>query len=159
MTTYRNKKHGYLVDEYKRKDGRVHFCPQGGGPSYSAPIDQFDADFEVAPPPVLRRGTVTAEFIDMMEPDKPPTVLPCWSDGRSWNGWGMPYFERATVDRLIELDVGPIRWDGDNVIIKDDDAEGGEYALEPRTMPDGSQAWDIGAGSWTWDSVEFGEDK
>lgn len=159
MTLYRDRAdHQHRVDVSDYGEHVVIYCAQGGGFQLQMARANFDILFEpeTTPPPFVR-CTVTAEFLGY----DPEIALPCYSNGDCWNGWGMPYFPREIVDRLIALtEAGgllPLRWDsatGVQVIVKDDDIEDGEYALDPVTMPDGVLAWPIGAGSWCWDSCE-----
>jgi hypothetical protein len=150
---YRNNDdHGYLVDVKTDNGHEVEFFRQGGGFLCKMPSKEFHELFTLAPEPTMRRGTVTADFLS--------DPLPCWSDGGAWNGWGMPYFARAEVDKLIEVSMreqsDPMRWNGDKVIGSSDDYNGEDRdEYEAVTMPDGSLAWGIGAGSWCWDSVTF----
>lgn len=156
MQIFKHKTLGHLVELSPNTDPKaeiVRFFRQGGGferSMHSVPFYQF---YEPAPGPVMVRGTITADFL----PDG--VTLPCWSDGRAWNGWGMPYFERSTVERLRGLlrDVGgsPLEWDGDKIIARMGDDPDEIEIYEPTTAPDGSQVWGIGAGSWTWDSVNI----
>lgn len=152
MTIYQDKTTGRRIEVSDSTTDPIIFCAQGGDFQCRMPLEEFEY-YEVAPAPTFERATVTAEFL----PDD--VVLPCYSNGERWNGLDMPYFDRAAVDRLIELIAGstiPIRWadNGADVIVMDEDYEGGFYTLESVTMPDGVLAWPVGAGSWTWDSCE-----
>lgn len=152
MKVYRNKEHGYLVElsHTANTDAEtIYFYPQGGGFQGKCSNAEFHAKFEPAPAPVMMRGTVDADFLDG------PASVPCWADDRRWNGWGMPYFDRAAVNLLMEMGIGPIEWDGDKVVAKMGDDPEDIEVYEPVTAPDGSQIWGIGAGSWTWNPVEF----
>jgi hypothetical protein len=162
---------------YKDKDGRlvqidhedetaVYFYPQGGGMMHSCTKEHFYSTFTPIDRPELRRGLVTADFLQ--GEDGREVRLQCWSDGMAWNGWGMPYFPRDSVDKLIKLlDADPhipkIRWadNGEDVIYHDgeEDADGNSVptVMSPHVMPDGTWAWPIGAGSWCYDSVMFPE--
>lgn len=95
-----------------------------------------------------KRGTVSAEFIPGEE------ALPCWSNGLTANGCGMPYFDRETVARMMALGVGPMIWDGDTVIARLGDEPEDRQIFRPKMSPDGSLMWGIGAGYWTWYPVE-----
>lgn len=148
---------GRRVTVHKVEDGHTIFFPAGGGLEYRLPTPVFNLRFSPAPERAMRRGTVTAEFL--VDDDGNEIVLPCWSDDAAWNGWGMPSFDRATVDKLIEFQTsqvsGALRWEGDNVVaVMGDDPEDTEV-YEPTTAPDGTKVWPVGAGSWTWDSINF----
>lgn len=156
MKVYKHKMHGYLVELSHQCDTNaetIHYFPQGGGFERKMDRADFLTLFEPAPAPVMRRGTVTADFL----PDD--VALPCWADDRRWNGWGMPYFDRATVDRLMALGCGPMEWQGNNVVCNMGDDPEDIDIYEPTTAPDGSQIWGVGAGYWTWDGVKFGDEK
>jgi hypothetical protein len=154
---YSHRETKALVELTKDENGRVEFCAQGGGFLMVGQSEKFHKEFELAGPLQFKRGTVSADFFINEESGK-FTYLPCWSDGSSWNGWGMPYFERATVDRLIKLSeenfLMPLKWsgDGEEVIVLDEDYEGGFYNLPAREI-NGVKTWDVGSGSWCWDGV------
>lgn len=154
MTLYRRNRDGFLVEVTHYDTVVVECHPQGGGFRLQLPRQQFDAQYSPASELAFRPGVVGAEFL----PEG--LLLPCYSDGRRWNGWGMPYFPRASVDQLVKIaaedkTLHPISWSGDRsrVVVLDDDFEGGVYTLEPTTMPDGTPAWPVGAGGWCWDAV------
>lgn len=147
MTTlYKDTLSDSLVDVFSDDGQTVVFYPQGGGFQHRAPHAEFHARFEPAEAPAFRRGLVDADFVD--------APYPCWSDGMHWNGWGMPYFERETVEQLIADGVlGGMRWDGDTVVVPMDDEED---RFNPEVI-NGVTVWGIGAGCYCWDSVEFVE--
>lgn len=144
MATYQHKQNGALVELVSDDGVTVKLHAQGGGFEYSGSSAAFHRNFSLAPIPVMRRGTVTAEWLDGV-------VLPCWSDGRRWNGSGMPYFERAAVDTLVGLGFALV-WDGTTLHCN----QGDEPAAYPAVvMPDGAPAWGVGAGDWLWHQVVF----
>jgi hypothetical protein len=128
----------------------VHFVPLGGGTEYSARHDDFHRLVVPAPDAAMKRGTVTAEFL----PDG--VALPCWADGA-----GKAWFDRATVERIRELGIGPLEWAGEMIMsrMENDPCECDTY--RPQIAPDGSQVWSLGkgaalsSGGWAWDRVEF----
>jgi hypothetical protein len=152
MKVYRHKELGHLVEMFDGADLNaeiIRFYPQGGGFERTMHRVPFFDFYEPAPAPYMRRGTVDADFLDG------PATVPCWADDRRWNGWGMPYFTRETVNQLIEMGIGPIQWDGEKVVCRmGDDPEDIEI-YEPITAPDGTPIWGVGAGSWCWNGVEF----
>lgn len=152
-TDYINPK-GSRVTAVDDKADPVLFYPSGGGFQYSMPAEKFHEEFKPAPPLTWRRGVVTAEWHGY----EPEILIPCWSDGGLWNGWGMPYFERAQVEQLIALQPGALHWDGDKVVatLEGADPEDGPEEYEPIEI-EGVKVWGVGAGSWTWDRVEFDE--
>jgi hypothetical protein len=140
---------------------QVEFYTAGGGFARRLPREKFFEIFKPAGARSWRRATVTAEFLT--DHDSNPIVLECWSDGSLWNGWGMPAFERVEVDRLMAIvkaldGLFPMAWDGDVVVVKEGEEPEETVRYSPTAMPNGQQAWDIGAGSWTWDRVKFKEE-
>lgn len=155
MKCFKHKQDGYLVEtvlDLEAYGEKVLYFPQGGGFRHEMRTDKFRAAFEPAPAPTLQRGTVTADFL----PEG--VTLLCWSDGRNWNGWGMPYFDRVTVDRLrAATDLSPLEWNGETVVAHMGDDPEDREEFTPIIAPDGSQVWGVGAGSWTWNRIEFDE--
>jgi hypothetical protein len=158
MSDYQHHDSGWRVTKTEEAEGIVKFRQAGGGFMCSMPADQFHAEFFDAPAPAWRRGTVTAEFMDGYE-DGSDVPLACWSDGSLWNGWAMPYMPKESVDKLIAAGVGPLAWDGNNVVAAmGDDVDDLETYLP--LVIEGETTWGVGAGSWCWDAVEFDkEDK
>lgn len=148
MATYQHKthRHASLIEVADPTAARIKFHAQGGGQVLSMSRATFLAEWELAPAPVFRRGAVTADFIEDAN-----LALPCYGNGNLWNGWGMPYFTRETVDLLITAG-SPLAWEGETVVAMMD-GEREEYA--PTPMPDGVTAWGVGAGGWVWDAVVF----
>ena len=143
--------HGHRIEPVNPDAALVLYFRQGGGFQQSMPNEHFHAVFKVAPAPTWRRGTVTAEWF-YGEADHGP-VLPCWTDGDVWNGWGMPHFNRATIDDLIKR-MPDIKWVGNALEFGDPDDRQLAY---PVIIPGvGEPLWGLGAGSWTWDQVEAG---
>jgi hypothetical protein len=89
--------------------------------------------------------------------------IPCVMDVRNrWNGFAIPYFDRAAVDLIIHdvmqfADENTAAWDGDVVVLTDNVGTPDEWVerVEP-TVIDGVQRWCIGGGSWVW--FDFDED-
>lgn len=98
---YQHKEHGGLYEISTEDDGRIAIWPQGGGFQRSLSAEFFADQFVEAPALVMRRGTVTAEFL------AEDVVLPCFSDGRVWNGWGMPRFDKETALKVVSLMPNP----------------------------------------------------
>jgi hypothetical protein len=149
-------KGGHRVSISELGVDEVLFYTAGGGFQCRMPRAKFFDTFrEMTEPPAFRPGFVDADWMEDGERH------PCWTKGDLWNGWGMPFFERAVVDKLIEQSSGeglsPMRWDGDVVVIIDtqEDPENAEVRVAPTIMPNGEPAWDIGAGWWCWNQVQF----
>lgn len=82
-----------------------------------------------------------------------------WSDGRRWNGWAMPRFERSEAERLIEsLKDQRARFDAerDAFITVSQEGEEEGWPGESVVVSDGSvlTVYGVGAGAWIWDEVE-----
>lgn len=148
MPTYRSLTNAVRIDVIDPQADPVSISPQGGGQVYTVPLSAFRQHYEPAPPAPFRAGTVTAECL-------PGVVLACYGNGDRWNGYGMPYFARAEVERLMAFGYA-LHWMGDTVVCYQDD-EPEDY--EPVVMPDGVPAWGVGAGSWLWDAVRFPADR
>lgn len=154
---YRHLAGGGIVEVYKRENGVVYFAPQGGGFVKHTTQDIFDRMFEPAPEPQYLRGTVTADWLAEGQ------TIPCVSNGDRWNGWAMPYFDRDTVNELIALMPGALRWKDEReyevvaTLVDVDVDEQEEWTPHTLTLANGEQLvemWPIGAGSWCWDGFE-----
>ena len=82
-----------------------------------------------------------------------------WTDGRRWNGWEMPYFERSEAERLIRwLGDGRARFnaEGDAFVTLSQDGEEEVWQAQSVVISDGSKlrVYGVGAGAWVWDEVE-----
>jgi len=100
----------------------------------------------------MRRGTVTAEFL------ADDVVLPCFSDGTVWNGWGMPRFDKETALKIVSLMPDLTCNDATGIITLQFLGENPED-YRPHTITCEGQeieVYEIGGG-WTWDSVKFPE--
>lgn len=139
MSDYVRNSDGWRVTVTSDDGQHVKFHQAGGGFEQRLPCADFFAKYGPAPAPVWRRAVVTAEFLEGVH-------LRCWSDGSRWNGWGMPAFEKAGADKLVDLQVGPLAWRGAAVVGTDPE----EDVWKPRQLGDVT-VWDIGAGSWCWD--------
>lgn len=68
------------MEAFTEDDGRIAIWPQGDGFQRLLCAEDVAIQYVVAPALVMRRGTVTAEFLAQA------VVLPCFSDGSAWNG-------------------------------------------------------------------------
>jgi hypothetical protein len=86
--------------------GILRAFPDGGGPVYAFPKEALDK---------YKFRIVTKEERDAVPFTKGKFGLDegpdydGWSDGRRWNGWAMPYFEKEVVKQILK-DLGG-RWD------------------------------------------------
>jgi hypothetical protein len=145
-----------------RVDGAIQVSPQGGGFVIAnfATADQFNTEFELAElPTAFMAGTVTADFFEDVGP------IDCYSDGKHWNGWGVPAFDFVAATQLVEIFKSDAAKDGTPPGLRIVDGEFQEYdSSEELYYPcasftkeiDGKQIalWQIGDG-WCWDAVEL----
>jgi len=149
---YRHKEHGGLYEVSTEDDGRIAIWPQGGGFQRLLSAEDFASQYVVAPALVMRRGTVTAEFL------AEDVVLPCFSDGSAWNGWGMPRFDKETALKIVSLMPDLSYNEATGIITLQFVGEDPED-YRPHTITcegEAVEVYEIGGG-WTWDSVKFPE--
>jgi hypothetical protein len=149
---YRHKEHGGLYEVSTEADGRIAIWPQGGGFQRLLSAEDFASQYVVAPALVMRRGTVTAEFL------AEDVVLPCFSDGAVWNGWGMPRFDKETALKLVSLMPALSYNEATGIITLQFVGEEPEDYQPHAITCDGEEieVYEIGGG-WTWDSIIFPE--
>ena len=88
-------------------------------------------------------------------------VFSGWTDGRKWNGWEMPQFEKVEADRLVRS-LGERRWrfDASRDAFVTLSQAGKEECWTAGTIvvSDGSalRTYGIGAGAWMWLEVDNG---
>jgi len=142
-----------VVDGYDEQ-GRLVIHPMGGG---------LETHLTVVGASVLRlvseaerSATLFGGMRFALEDSE--EVFVGWTDGRRWNGWEMPRFERREAERLV-------RWLGESEGRFDEvrdafvtRAHGGEeevWAAETVVISDGSalKVYPIGAGSWVWNEA------
>ena len=149
---YQHRDHGGLYETSTEGDGQIAIWPQGGGFQRLLSANDFANQYVVAPALIMRRGTVTAEFL------AEDVVLPCFSDGSAWNGWGMPRFDKETAMKIVSLMPDLSYNEGTGIITLQFVGEDPED-YRPHTITcEGEQieVYEIGGG-WTWDSVKFPE--
>lgn len=150
----------YVSDDYpgtnfemmQTPEGDVYVAPQGGGPAKKYTKEEFLAKFrEVGLDLTLRPGTVTADFL----PDG--MVLPCYSDGTRWNGWGKPWFDLQTAIRVVKELPDWLEYDEVNDEVRLlDEGENMWFPCDTRMHDDGkTKLYEIGMSNWCWDAVEF----
>jgi hypothetical protein len=83
-------------------------------------------------------------------------VFAGWTDGRHWNGWATPHFERGEADRVAAAFDARFDPERDAYITMSQDGEEDAWAAVDIQISDGSgiKAYGIGAGAWIWDEVE-----
>jgi hypothetical protein len=143
-----------VVDGYDAQ-GRLLMHPMGGG--LQACVDAISASAFCLVDEAEREGTLyrRARFT-LAESDE---AFDGWTDGRRWNGWEMPRFERSEAERLIKwLKDERARFDEEReaFITISQDGEEEVWPAESVVISDGSKqvVYGIGAGAWIWDEVE-----
>jgi|ERR1044071_1407282 hypothetical protein len=143
-----------VVDGYDER-GRLLMHPMGGG--LQACLDAVSArvfravDEGERAGALFRRGRFA--LADSEE------AFDGWTDGRCWNGWEMPRFEKSEADRLVRsLGNERARFDAvrDAFVTLAQDGEEEVWVGEQIIITDGSamKVYPVGAGSWIWDEVE-----
>lgn len=159
MKTFINKKTGdaYLATI---SDNAIVLYREGGGFLFRSTLAEFVEQYEERrSKPLMRAGTVTAEWFDVGTPP-----FPCFSDGIAWNGWGVPYFEKNVALQIIKLMPYSLELaeDGEtiNYINREDPTEEVVTftATQHRIDNVDIALYAIGDG-WTWDAVKFEESK
>lgn len=137
----------------------VYFHAQGGGFQQSMPLTEFSERFTAeTTPPAFRPGTVTAEWF-ATDNGKDHSYA-CYSNGDRWNGFGMPAFSKSVVDEMLTDWANSgfaenVRWEGGQLFVYDP-SEDDTYEVTPVTIPGiADPLYPLGAGSWTWDQIEF----
>ena len=130
----------------------VEFFQQGGGFSKQMPLGLFHSTFKSAPAPQFAPIRVRGDWF----PHEVMT-LPAYGDGTFWNGWAMPYFDRAGADALAGL-MDNVTYDEelDAFVAKTESAEDEPEVYESSSITvNGAavQVYAIGAGSWCWDEI------
>ena len=88
-------------------------------------------------------------------------VFSGWTDGRTWNGWQMPRFEKVEAERLVRwLGDGRWRFDASRDVLVTLSQAGKEECWRAGTIvvSDGSavRVYGVGAGAWMWGEVKNG---
>lgn len=96
----------YVVTVTEVRDGDVAFAAEGGGLVKSCPQARFDDDFRRETPEDRAKRLAYVKDAVQLEWDDPELRIPAWTNGRYWNGWAMPAFEKddllkAMADGLL----------------------------------------------------------
>lgn len=152
---YRDNASGQLIEITERSETEVSFHPQGGGFVYKVGLAEFAANFTPATIPPYAPALVSGDWFDGLE------VAECYSDGRRWNGWGMPMFTYEQALKLIAT-CPTLTYDArlDAFVLP---AETGEATVNTESDPDDvfaatyidvagvrTKVYPIGSGSWCW---------
>ena len=102
----------------------------------------------------LTEGRVTLESLE--NPEAKDGSWPARLSPGDWNGWALPYFDRATAEAITrQLDTSPATHAsiGDTgVEVISEEAEFPEEVFEPSII-EGDQWYPIGAWAWCWSRV------
>jgi hypothetical protein len=150
---------GRRINLAKPDEDHVTFFPEGGGFQQSMPLSKFLGEFtKVEGPPPYYAGTVTADWLEDM------VAVPCYTNGRLWNGWGTPCFTLEQVKDLVVRMKAPLSLGQEEVVRILDDGTVEEYDENEEVWliadPDEIEVdgvklvvYLIGDG-WCWDSVK-----
>jgi hypothetical protein len=79
-----------------------------------------------------------------------------WTDGKTWNGWGTPFFDRATAEKVVKWmkKAGMIeswKWKGDVLWTEMEGADPEDWEADVISTPEGDKkVWGVGRRAWTW---------
>lgn len=88
---YRQNKYGNAVQISSESDGWVTFCNLGRGFQQVMSTERFYAHYD-------REWEAKWELVNIGA-DWMEVTLKAWSNGKSWKGWAMPFFE---LDQALE---------------------------------------------------------
>jgi hypothetical protein len=139
---------GALVCDGYDDSGRLLAHPLGGGFQLTMPA-RDEARFRVVADGELATILFHQARFSLADSEY---VFTGWSNGRVWNGWKMPRFERAEAERLLVwLGNEGARFDGkrDAFVTLSQDGEEQVWGAEVITVIDGSRikAYPVGAGA------------
>lgn len=154
MKYYKHRQYPGLYEAMTLPDGLVRINAQGGGLARTMTEEHFASEFEQVDPVFdYRLGTVTADFLAS------DVIVPCYSNGKRWNGFGMPVFTlevgKALLAAIPDLTYDEVR---DAFVWRPCDGGGEEEIYAPTAIlvaTDAIKVYPIGTGSWTWDTVSL----
>ncbi|MGU3558614.1 hypothetical protein [Methylobacterium radiotolerans] len=79
----------------------VAFAPEGGGFVRSAPRKLFESDFRAETPEDRSKRLAYSKDAVQLEWADPEAKIPAWLNGRYWNGWAMPPFEKDDLLQAV----------------------------------------------------------
>ena len=88
-------------------------------------------------------------------------VFSGWTDGRTWNGWQMPRFEKVEAERLAR-GLGDGRWRFDTArdafVTVSQAGKEESWTAGSIVVSDGSvvRVYGVGAGAWAWNEEKSG---
>ena len=118
-------------------DGRVRFYPEGGGPEYSAPWEEFKERFRQIGEDEANHRTPDPAYFGF---DDGPAVLG-FSWGQFWNGWACPSIEKDALSEWMkrmdfdERNEHILKWENGKLYhIGEEDEPEDRYEIEPSTL-------------------------
>lgn len=159
MTQYRAIDSDLEIEVISIEDEVVSFCRAGGGFIRKMSTTDLELLFKELPPRVMVECTTCADFY--CDADDNFLPLKCYSDGRLWNGFGIPFVEPAELEKFIKTANASNGSDDFELSIKDDrfyyiseeDADGTpNYVPLSTIVVDGKtiSGYDLDIG-WTFD--------
>ena len=100
----------YAVSVTAVENGLVAFAPEGGGFVKSCPIARFEEDFRPDTPEDRAKRFAYVKEAVQLDLEDPEIRIPAWTNGRYWNGWAMPAFEREDLLKAIESNLIDVQY-------------------------------------------------
>lgn len=163
MTKLFTSKDGHIVEVADLAYGTllVTYTPQGGGFNQKLPRKAFDAVYTpYSFPDTWKAAHFTGDWFygdpQCREPSDRLDPLPGYHQGRKWNGWAMPVFEKAVGLKMIDMFPDwKMYYDaaGDCFIAPSEGEAPSIYGAQIIRTETGEEkvVYAIGAGSWTWE--------
>lgn len=101
-TYVRREDPSYAVSITEVKDGVVAFAAEGGGFVKSGTVERFENDFRPETPEDRAKRHAYSKDAVQLEWEDAEVRIPAWTNGRSWNGWAMPVFEKEDILKAID---------------------------------------------------------
>ena len=92
----------YVVRITEVVDGAVAFATEGGGFAKSTSKEKFEFDFRAETPEDRARRLAYSKDAVQLEWEDREQRIPAWLNGRYWNGWAMPAFEKDDLIQAVE---------------------------------------------------------
>ncbi len=92
---------GIVVRVTELRGGDVAFAPEGGGFVRSASKSVFESDFRAETPEDRSKRLAYSKDAVQLEWEDPEAKIPAWLNGRCWNGWAMPVFEKDDLLQAV----------------------------------------------------------
>lgn len=79
----------------------VAFAPEGGGFVKTASRNVFETEFRAETPEDRAKRLAYSKDAVQLEWADPEAKIPAWLNGRHWNGWAMPSFEKDDLLQAV----------------------------------------------------------